>query len=169
MPYTSKKSSLYQVQQTILTKLIKTFCLKTVLYVKNFKKTHKSVLKKLCDIKNDYILDWYKEELQTLRVFFSKESDQKNMHESRKTLKKLLFVYAILRKPIQDKLKLNKHYLRELEKTIGMWHDVTVSIEILSNSNFACNKTVKKLSEQKQKLLKLCRKLSKNFPEKSVA
>jgi CHAD domain-containing protein len=169
MRYTGKNSSLYEVQQAMLTNFIKMFCLKTALYVKNLKQAHKSILIKICDIENGCISSWYEEKLQTLQMFFAKKSVQENMHDGRKTLKKLLYVYAILHKPLQDKLRLNKYYLHKLQESIGKWHDVTVSMEILSRSNFTDNETVEKLLERKQKLLKLCWELSKNFAERSVA
>jgi len=166
MWYTGKKSSLCELQQTRLANLIKTFCSKMALYVKNFKKVHTLVVEKIYDIKNNCVLDWYEDEFKKLSQFFIKKCDHKNMHKGRKTLKKLLYVYAILQKPLQKKLNLNRHYLRELEEIIGKWHDVVISLEILSNVVLSENEIIKKLSERKAKFLKSCRILSKLFPDK---
>lgn len=167
--YMSKNSSLYESQQVRLTNLTKMFCLKTDLHLKKLKKAHKCVSEKICDIETDYISRWYKNELRELELFFSEKSSQENIHEGRKMLKKLLYVYAILRKPLRNKLNLNKHYIHKLEKTIGKWHDTAVSMKILSLSSSSGNDVMKKLSKRKQKLLKACRELSMNFSEKVVA
>ena len=164
--YSGENSAVCELQKARLTNLIRIFCLKTALYVKIFKKVRQSVLGEIYDIENSCIFRWYEDELKKLSQFFTKKYDHKNIHEGRKILKKLLYVYAILQKPLQNKLNLNKHYLRKLEVTIGKWHDVTVSMEILSRSNFTGNEAVKKLSDRKQKLLRSCRELSKCFFEK---
>lgn len=169
MRYTDNNSSLYESQQARLTDLIKMFCSKKTLYTKNLKKAHKSILRKICDIENICILNWYKEELKNLSHFFTKRCNHKNMHEGRKIIKKLLYVYVILHKPLRNKLNLDKNYLRKLEEAIGKWHDATVSMEIVSRSDFTCDETEKKLLAKKQKLLKSCRVLSKHFFERSTA
>ncbi len=168
MRYAGKKSSLYEVQQAILINLINLFCLKTDLFARKIKKVHESVLPKICDIENGSISSWFEKELLAVEMFFAKKSSRENMHEGRKILKKLLYVYEILHKPIQDKLRLNKHYLNKLQEAIGKWHDATVSMVILSRSNVACDETVKKLSDRKQKLSNLCCALSKSFSKESV-
>lgn len=168
MRYTDKKSPLYEAQQARLINLIKTFCSRTALYIKKIKKMQEVILKEICDVKNCCILNWYEEELKKLTQFFARKFRQKYMHEGRKTLKKLLYVYAILYKPIQKKLKLDKHYLHKVEQTIGKWHDVTVSIKILTHSDSVNNGTMEQLLDRKQKLLKACYTLTKCFSKKAV-
>jgi len=116
------------------------------------------------------ILSWYEDEVIKLsQLLVNKKHYQKNIHKARISIKKLLYVYSILHKTIQKKLRLNKGYLHRFEESIGKWHDTHITMKILSNLSFVDNETKKMLSSQALKLFKSYSTLSKDFLEKIVA
>ncbi len=168
--YSSKNSQLFELQHAKLTRLISEFSLRTDMYIKNLRKAQKFVLRKICDIETCRILSWYEDEVIKLsQLLVNKKHYQKNIHKARISIKKLLYVYSILHKTIQKKLRLNKGYLHRFEESIGKWHDTHITMKILSNLSFVDNETKKMLSSQALKLFKSYSTLSKDFLEKIVA
>lgn len=165
--YSGKDSNQSEMQRSKLASLINEFSPRTAVYVELLRETERVLLRNTCDIENSRIFNWYEEELQKLaRVLIDKKNYQKNMHEARITIKKLLYVYSFLHKKTREKLNLDKRYLCELEEKIGKWHDTAVSVKILSDSGFMNSEARRKLFRQRKNLLKICWKLSKHFKNK---
>lgn len=62
--------------------------------------------------------------------------DRDGLHQFRKSLKKLLFIYDALPKKIRKEVNLDKKHINKLQEKVGNWHDTYFSIEFLSYQNY---------------------------------
>jgi CHAD domain-containing protein len=97
---------------------------------------------------------------QIIKVYFEKElmkanqdfqnQDREGLHQFRKSLKKLMFVYDALPKKIKKEVNLDEQHINELQEKVGDWHDTYSSIEFLSYQHFK-QKPVEYITKLKQK------------------
>ncbi len=72
------------------------------------------------------IRTWYARTLIHIGVLLTASGDQ--LHQARKKIKSLLYVYKILPDPVVAALQLNQEYLDSLQDAIGQWHDIVMAI-----------------------------------------
>jgi CHAD domain-containing protein len=86
---------------------------------------------------------------QTIKTYFDAEwmianqkfetKDREGLHQLRKGIKKLMFVYDALPKKIRKEVELNKEAIDKLQEKVGRWHDTYAAIDFLSRQNFSQN------------------------------
>jgi CHAD domain-containing protein len=108
---------------------------------------------------------------QIIKVYFEKElvkanqdfqnQDRGGLHQFRKSIKKLMFIYNALPKKIKKEVNLDEQHINKLQEEVGNWHDTYSSIEFLSYQYFK-QKPVEYISKLKQKEIKQFNALFKN-------
>jgi CHAD domain-containing protein len=100
---------------------------------------------------------------QIIKVYFENElmkanqdflnQDREGLHQFRKNIKKLMFVYNALPKKMRKEIDLNEQHINKLQEKVGNWHDTYSSIEFLSYHYFK-QKPVEYISKLKQEEIK---------------
>lgn len=72
-----------------------------------------------------------KEQKKTTKIL--QNIDREGMHEYRKKIKKMVYVYNALPKRIQNKIDLNEAGITKQQKKLGDWHDTYSAIHFLSS------------------------------------
>jgi CHAD domain-containing protein len=108
---------------------------------------------------------------QIIKVYFEKElmkanqdfqnQDREGLHQFRKSIKKLMFIYNALPKRIKNEVNLDGQHINKLQEKVGNWHDTYSSIEFLSYGYFK-KKSVDCISKLKKKETKQFNALFKN-------
>ncbi len=133
--YELQSNGFEKEQDAIIQKESKVLCEKQKSYKQNIKKLERRFERKLSKIKDNDIIDYYSNNLQTLSFNFIPPIDPDILHDSRKVIKNLLFPLKVLPTPLVKKLNLNETYLDNLQDLIGQWHDAEVMLQLLSNKN----------------------------------
>ncbi|MCX6312241.1 MAG: CHAD domain-containing protein [Bacteroidetes bacterium] len=154
-------------RMAIIKKLSNRFILKTDSFIKKLNSAKKNSSMKLIEPDRHEIKKIGESQVKLLKRAFRKKMKSKLLHELRKNLKNLLYVNELFDRRISNEIKLNVAYLKELEETIGKWHDLDFTIELLENSKHN-KKDVLKLHSKKKKQLSKIYKLTENF-EKRVS
>lgn len=76
--------------------------------------------------------------------------DREGLHQFRKSLKKVLFIYDALPKKIRKEVNFDKKHINKLQEKVGNWHDTYSSIEFLSCQYFK-KKPVEYISKLRHK------------------
>ncbi|MDG1276071.1 MAG: CHAD domain-containing protein [Algoriphagus sp.] len=90
--------------------------------------------------------------------------DREGLHEYRKKIKKLVYVYNALPKKIQNKIDLNEAEITKLQKRLGDWHDTYSAIHFLSRKPLplkTAEYVFKLKEEEKRRFNKLVKSLIK--------
>lgn len=152
------------------TKIIETqsalFCSSIDTYfalVKEFKKT---LPENLRNIKNDQILKEYKKQIKKLTEQFENRLPEKEMHTTRKRIKRMLFAYRALNIAVKNKLNLNETYLDKMQNSMGKWHDTIMELKILQAHSIQNVRIKNEVEKQKEKYARLIQAASKNFSTK---
>jgi CHAD domain-containing protein len=108
---------------------------------------------------------------EIIKAYFEKElikanqdfqnQDREGLHQFRKSIKKLMFVYNVLPKKIKKEVNLDEQHINKLQEKVGNWHDTYSSIEFLSYQFFK-QKPVEYISKLKQKEIRQFTALFKN-------
>lgn len=145
------------------------FCSKHRFYIKKLKKTEQSLSGNFCDIDDKSILKLYRNKLEKLSRFFSKnDTSIDKAHENRKKIKNLLYLYNALPTSLALKLQLNTAYLNQVQDAIGQWNDIVSIEELLKKEGFSDKKTIGKLDRRSRKLYAAVRALSDDFERKVI-
>jgi CHAD domain-containing protein len=85
----------------------------------------------------------------TIKTYFDAEwmlanqkfetNDREGLHQFRKGIKKLMFVYDALPKKNQKEIELGQEAIDKLQAKVGKWHDTYAAIDFLSRQNFSQN------------------------------
>lgn len=96
-------------------------------------------------------------------IFFNKErrkankilqhKDRESMHQYRKKIKKMMYIYNTLPKIMQNKIELNKAEINKKQKKLGDWHDIYSAINYFSHELFPIQTSeyILKLKEKEEK------------------
>jgi CHAD domain-containing protein len=76
--------------------------------------------------------------------------DREGLHQFRKSIKKLLFIYTALPKKARKEINLNHRRINKLQEKVGSWHDTYASIVFLSRQSFK-KKAIVYISKLRQK------------------
>jgi CHAD domain-containing protein len=97
---------------------------------------------------------------QVVNLYFEREltkanqsfqnKDREGLHQFRKIIKKLMFIYDVLPKKIRKEVNLDKKNINKLQEKVGNWHDTYSSIEFLF-CQYPKQKSAKYISKLKQK------------------
>lgn len=160
--YQPDNDFLNQEQHRILHEQITRFELNVDEYMGLIYDFYSSLPEKLRPISRRRILKIYRKDLEKIATVLEQKKHEDKLHDCRKKLKKLLYLYPLLPKKITAELDLNMAYIDTLQDIIGKWHDAVVADELFYNYKEINSKFKTK------KLLKSIRSLSKDFIHKSV-
>lgn len=80
------------------------------------------------DISNTEATRFFSKRLKYLQKEF-RELRKDRLHEDRKLIKKLLYVYPILPKAVKLKINISKRFYDTLQEMIGNWHDIKIALQ----------------------------------------
>ncbi|MBW4359126.1 CHAD domain-containing protein [Flavobacterium taihuense] len=121
-------------------------------YIKTIESFRKEVTfpKALSD--KEIIKAYFEKEMMKANQDFQNQ-DREGLHQFRKSIKKLMFVYNVLPKKIRKEIDLDEQYINKLQEKVGNWHDTYSSIEFLSYQ-YLKQKPIEYISKLKQKEIK---------------
>lgn len=79
--------------------------------------------------------------------------DREGMHEYRRKIKNLVYVYDVLPKKLQEEIDLDKKLILKQQHQLGEWHDLYVSVQILSTLKISngAQESIEKLEEEEKR------------------
>lgn len=154
--FKKEQSAVFETQSAL-------FCSAINKYLALVKKLKKTLPKNLSVIKNDILLKEYKKQFKKLTKHFQSRLPEKEMHTSRKKIKRLLYTYKVLNNPVKKKFNLNEAYLNKMQTIIGKWHDIIMEINLLQTHAIKNVQLKNEMEKQKEKYARLIQATSKNF------
>lgn len=121
-----------QEQQELQAEAAQDFVNSIRTYRKKGKKAARRLLADIRSVRLDCIRDWYAAELIKVSILLNASGD--DLHQARKELKTLLYVFKLLPSRIARALRLDGDYLDKLQNAIGDWHDAFVVAATLSGA-----------------------------------
>ena len=118
-------------------------------YIKSIESFRKGVTLPTALPDKEIIKAYFEEEIMKVNQDFQNQ-DREGLHQFRKSLKKLMFVYNVLPKKIKKEIDLDEQHINKLQEEVGNWHDIYSSIEFLS-CQYLKQKPVEYISKLKQK------------------
>jgi len=131
------------------------------LYRKKGKKASRRLKTVMRTIHKGRIHRWYAREIIRTGILLGSSVD--DLHESRKTIKSLLYVHKLLPVAITQLIRLNTEYLDRLQESIGQWHDAVVAIIARTEDNPAGKPAVYRECLEKEQAV---RALAEDFHRK---
>jgi CHAD domain-containing protein len=95
-------------------------------YRKKGKKASRRLKTDIKPIQTRRIQRWFAREIIRTGILLGSTRDE--LHEARKRIKTLLYIYKLLPVAIAQRVLLNTGYLDELQESIGQWHDAVVAV-----------------------------------------
>jgi CHAD domain-containing protein len=157
-------------QENIVVRETRRFYQKQDAYIRTLKKIQSVLAGGFRDLNNKVILKLYKKQLKKLSRFFARRDHRMDqIHQKRKKIKNLLYLYNALPESVVNKLQLNTTYLDQLQNAIGKWHDVAVIVELLKTEGVKNKNAIVTLDKQSRRVYNAVRALSAGFKDKVVA
>lgn len=103
-----------------------------ILLIKDFRK--KACLPEILRSKKT-IIKYFKKEREKANKTLQ-DIDREGMHEYRKKIKKMMYIYSALPKRMQKKIELNEAEINKQQKKLGDWHDTYSAINFFSHAHF---------------------------------
>jgi CHAD domain-containing protein len=104
---------------------------------------------------------YFHQEIRETNALLTDKDDEKNLHQFRKKIKEIMYVYEALPTKKQNWVGLNKDYLNNLQLKAGKWHDTFAAIaffESTQSDSVARLVALKRKEKRERKaLLKCCR------------
>jgi CHAD domain-containing protein len=141
------------------------FCSKKDLHLLVMKDWRELTKEQFENIGNNCAISYYKKWLGRLSENFI-SIEEKELHECRKIIKRLMYLYPLMTEHISQLLRINISYLDTLQEEIGKWHDTLVAREHYSESVQRNEKHLRKIELSGEARLRSIRLLTKNFDEK---
>lgn len=127
------------------------FCLKYDACVRTLDRLYKTCLRHFRKIDDELVLRYYDKQLKKLRRFFADgRRSAAKLHKSRKRIKKLLYLQALLPNKLRKKAGLDTAAFDRLQDSIGHWHDVAAAAILLKKEGDG-EKTLSRLQTQVRK------------------
>jgi CHAD domain-containing protein len=141
------------------------FCKKEQLHLSVLNDWKFTVCGQFENVGNACAISFYRKWLSSLsEKFISIEEEE--LHECRKIIKRLMYLYPLMSEQIRQSLRINIAYLDSLQEEIGKWHDTIIAREHYSGSEQKDEKHLRKISLAGEARLKSIQLLTTNFPEK---
>ena len=122
-------------------------------YAQELKKSFETLEAGFFDLDKVLVADLLRKELRAVDRFFEKSYKYADdLHDIRKKIKNLLYVYPVLPKELRNKLQLNTGYLDQLQEAIGKWHDAHDVLEELRSMGYKEVKVLEALVERRRAL-----------------
>jgi CHAD domain-containing protein len=134
-------------------------------YIHRFKTIENRMRDHLVDIDKISIEKAFKKQIKKLdKLYADPESE---LHDSRKTIKHIIYMHDMLPKTMKKNIPLDIPYLKQLEGTLGRWHDDVMAIEFLKKGK-AHPKTLTTLQRSVTKMWKTVQTLTIDFEMRVV-
>lgn len=143
----------------------KNFCAKKELHTVVIADWQSLAMDQFNNISNRCAEVYYRKLLDKLEESFISIHEE-DLHEDRKIIKRLLYLYPLLPDAAKDKLKLNISYFDSLQEEIGKWHDTLVARGHYASLGESHIRQVEHLTEEGSSRLNSIRLLTANFAEK---
>lgn len=100
---------------------------------------------------------------ETIKTYFDSQwmianqkfenKDREGLHQFRKVIKKLMYIYNALPKKLRKEIELDKVPINKLQEKVGKWHDTYSAVDFLSRQHFSKNLVdyIAKLEEKERK------------------
>jgi CHAD domain-containing protein len=138
------------------------FCRRINLHLQSLKHAEKKLSNIGTAIKSKHLQSFLKEEeIKLKEVVRKKNQDEEHLHEIRKQLKKLLYVYKFLPDEQKTNFNLNFQKATDLQEKIGNWHDRELSLNTIQNDFPNRNVLLQKLQKQTKTEYRNCIELLK--------
>lgn len=131
-------------------------------HIESIVKLRNAFYDSITDISESKVIRYYYSNIKVLSNNF-RIIDENNLHDSRKIIKRLLYVLKILPESILAKLNLNTIYLDELQETIGKWHDTQDTLIVLSKAGIINGEGVSGLARQLEDQLETIIEQTRSF------
>jgi CHAD domain-containing protein len=141
-------------------RLIRELKKKEIFLTKKFRKVIPCYIKFIESFRKGVILPSTLPDKEIIKSYFESElikanhnfqnKDRVGLHQFRKSIKKLMFIYNALPKKIRKEVNLDEKHINRLQEKVGNWHDTYSSIEFLSYQYFK-KKQVECISKLRQK------------------
>lgn len=134
-------------------------------YIHRFKTTENRMRDHLFDMDKHSIEKVFIKQLKKLNKLYA--DPESELHESRKTIKNMVYMHDLLPKSMKENIPLDITYLKQLEGTLGRWHDDVLAIEFLKKGK-AHPKSLATLQKSVTKMWKTVQTLTIDFEMKAV-
>jgi CHAD domain-containing protein len=161
--YGIKNQKFSALERNVLSSGTTQFRLKKAIHIKNINIACKDMVGRFEDIEKKYILRIFKKELHKLAQSFSSRDAGKKLHDDRKRIKNLLYIYKMLPGPLANDLNLNTSYLDSIQEAIGKWHDPYSMIGLMKEDGIDNKEVKNKLRSQVKKCEKNIYRLTADF------
>ncbi len=141
------------------------FCMKEQLHLSVLNDWKMSVSEQFQNVSNVCVISYYRKWLSYLSEKFL-SIEEEDLHECRKVIKRLMYLYPLMSEPIRQSLRINVSYLDTLQEEIGKWHDTIIAREHYSGSDQKDEKHLRKIEMTGEARLKSIQLLTTNFDEK---
>lgn len=131
-------------------------------YGKQLQEIRHDLNKQIFSVSDQQSRKFFQEAIKDLDKTFRGPTDKIDWHESRKTIKILLYI-ATIKKEKQPDTK----YLHDLQENIGQWHDTQMAMELLKAYAAKNHTTSGQLKAHATKQEKVLRTQSKDFAKKA--
>lgn len=139
---------LKQEQQQLQREAAEDFVDRIKTYRKNGKKAARRLLADVRSVRPDCIKDWYAAELIKISILLNASGDE--LHQARKEIKTLLYVFGLLPDRSARELHLDRDYLDQLQNAIGEWHDAFVVAADLKGKELCSAQAMVATSHEKE-------------------
>jgi len=153
-----------RVQQDII--ITQTYDLRIGKYASVIRSTKRRWSKRISTMHDRCILMLFRRELNAISEMLSKDWSAEELHLCRKRIKRILYNFELLNKPLTKRLNLNIEYLNHLQDSIGKWHDAATSLKTFSAFSQANPQTISHLTAQVEELIAINRDLTNDFRRK---
>jgi CHAD domain-containing protein len=122
--------------------------------------TNAAAWRKLSAIPFSDVKKYVGKTMRTLKKAYRPRLKQADLHESRKLIKRLVYLDSLLKEKDRKLLKQNIELLRNLEEEVGKWHDAVVTGDLLKDFRISGRRKTQLDAHRKSQLEKIS-KLSK--------
>ncbi len=132
------------------------------------KKVQKHLMKNVKNIDTKYTKNYIFNKLSSIEKRLAHRKKTELLHECRRDMKRLVYLYNELPRDQRHKIGLNKDYLHQLEDSIGQWHDTTTAVDYMLKQEPQSKLTLEALQSREDDLLRSIRKKSKRFSKRAT-
>jgi CHAD domain-containing protein len=118
------------------------------------------------DIPDKVILKVFRQQLGKLNKSFVYISFSSKLHQSRKKIKRLLYIYPVLHYSLSKQLSIKIKYLDHLQNAIGQWHDAQLTGKLLKTTGETKNIVLLQINQKNKELKNEIKNLLNGFNRK---
>jgi CHAD domain-containing protein len=132
-------------------------------YLKDIRQTKKAFNKHIRSIKERKLKRYFLYAVGALALELQGTLHTEQLHEFRKNIKELLYVFKMLPQKLQRKINLNVPWLDQLQEAIGDWHDLDLTASFLKEKGFTSSPAFRQVNQKVLEKLKQIRTALSGF------